>query len=333
MKRFLKITFLVLLSLLFLFIGFFLWASSPNLSSGEYAEVYVMQKEHSAKVKDTYSVLTYNIGYLSGMTNNRAVEKPKELFDNNLNRVIEQIEILKPDLIAFQEIDYDAKRSYHVNQEQRLAEEGYNFIARSVNWDKKYLPFPYYPPSLHFGEIISGQSILSKYPIEEQVRIVLQRNEKNPFYYDSFYLDRLAQVVKLDLGTHQLVLINVHLEAFDQETRKEQMQVVKKLYLRYSANYPTILLGDFNSDIRYPDPAIRSLLEIPEIGNSAVSSDGMPNTFPSRNPTERLDYIFYSTTFIEEISSQVPQAFGEASDHLPVLLEFKFKNNNYGEIN
>jgi endonuclease/exonuclease/phosphatase family metal-dependent hydrolase len=333
MKRFLKISFLLLLALIFILIGFFLWASSPNLPAEEYAFIRTANPETTASKKDSFKILTYNIGYLSGMTNNLAVEKPKELFDSNLEKVQKAIAELKPDIIAFQEIDYMAKRSFHTDQETKLAELGYPFVARTVNWDKKYLPFPYYPPSMHFGKIVSGQSILSKYPITKQERIVLQRNDKNPFYYDSFYIDRLAQVAQVQLNLDTLTLINVHLEAYDQETRAKQMEHVIDIYKKYSFQGPTILLGDFNSDPRYTDPAIQNLMNLEDTGNAAFNSDSPQNTFSSRNPSERLDYIFYNTTFIQEIGSEIPENFGEASDHIPVLLEIKLKNINYGEIN
>ena len=58
------------------------------------------------------------------------------------------------------------------------------------------MPFPYGLPSVNFGKVVSGQSILSKYSLSDYSRIVLERVEDNPFYRDAFYLDRLVQVVQ-----------------------------------------------------------------------------------------------------------------------------------------
>lgn len=334
MNKFAKYGFLTLITLFFFTVGFYLWASSPNLSPDDYSVVYGPGDSKVEAPSERFSILTYNIGYLSGMTNNRPVEKPATLFEGNLQTVLENLRRIDADFLAFQEIDYDSKRSYNTDQHKKIEELGYEYSAKAVNWDKRYVPFPYYPFSMHFGKVVSGQSVLSKFPIVEQERIELERNQSNPFYYDSFYLDRLAQVVKIRVAGHNLVLINVHLEAFDQETRIRQFEKLRTIYAKYCNEVPTIMLGDFNSDIRYDNAGIRMLTEMVRTGNAVFDLNDIQNTFDSREPTERLDYIFYNTEFIEEIHAELPQGFDEASDHLPVLLTFKFNNNyNYGTTN
>ncbi len=325
-----KYTFLVLMMFLVLTIGFYLWASSPNLSPSEYAVIYEAPVEKDAGIGDEFRILTYNIGYLSGMTNNLPVEKPESLFENNMNRVLDNLKLIDADLLAFQEIDYDSDRSYNIDQHEAIAALGYRYSAKSVNWDKRYVPFPYYPFSMHFGKVISGQSVLSKYPIVEQERIELERNQANPFYYDSFYLDRLAQVVKVRVAGHNLVLIHVHLEAFDQATRINQIEKLRSIYAKYYKEGPTIMLGDFNSDPRFENAGIALMGELIHTESAAFDRSDLQNTYSSREPTERLDYIFYNTDFIEEISAEVVSEFDEASDHLPVLLTFKFNSKKYG---
>ena len=333
MKKFAKIAFAAFLALFFLIIGFYLWASSPNLSPEEYATIYGPGDRNVPGPTQKFSILTYNIGYLSGMTNNLPLEKPKSLFDGNLKLVLEKLKGIDADFLALQEIDYDSDRSYNVDQHEEIERLGYPYSAKSINWDKRYVPFPYYPFSMHFGKIISGQSVISKYPILEQQRIELERNQGNPFYYDSFYLDRLAQVTKVRVAGHNLVIINVHLEAFDQETRIRQIEKLRTLYGSYCNKMPTIMLGDFNSDIRYDKAGISLLTEMIRTGNAAFSTGHIENTFSSRQPTERLDYIFYNTEYISEVSARVATEFAEASDHLPVLLTFEFKNLKYGTNN
>ena len=333
MKKFLKYAFAAFLFLCFMTIGFYLWASSPNLSPEMYATIYGSNEKGPQSSTEQYSILTYNIGYLSGMTNNLPLEKPRSLFDKNLRLALENFERIDADFLALQEIDYDSHRSYNVDQHQEIAALGYPFSAKSVNWDKRYVPFPYYPFSMHFGKIVSGQSVLSKYPILEQERIELDRNQDNPFYYDSFYLDRLAQVVKVRVSGHDLVIINVHLEAFDQETRIRQFEKIRALYGRYCNEVPTIILGDFNSDIRYDNAGISLMNELVNTGNADFNPVDVENTFSSRKPTERLDYIFYNTEYIREVNARVLTGFGEASDHLPVLMTFEFNNQKYGTTN
>lgn len=332
MKQKFRSFFLVSAGLSFIIVGFYFWASSPNLSHSDYNEIGEYDYPSSIIKDNIHSVISYNIGYLSGMTNNLPIEKPRSLYDLNLNKVIYELKKVNVDILALQEIDYNSKRSYYVDQQKELAKLGYANYAQNINWDKKYVPFPYYPLSMHFGKILSGQSVLSKYPIIQQERIELKRNNKNPFYYDSFYIDRLAQVTKIKIDDQFLILINVHLEAYDQVTRKLQMQQIKNIYIKYYKDFPTILLGDFNSDIDFKNAGIELLLKLPETGCAAFSRDHTENTYSSESPMERLDYIFYNKQFIKEIDAKILAQFETASDHLPLLMKFKFKDQFYANI-
>ncbi|QNM84478.1 endonuclease/exonuclease/phosphatase family protein [Polaribacter pectinis] len=325
MKRFIKVIFRLLLLLVFAFVIFFFWASSSTLDEKEYSKLMTNQFENSIDNDSVFSIVTYNIGYLSGMTNNRPIPKPKELFDTNLEQVLAETKKVNPDIVAFQEIDYNASRSYNVNQQNEIAKLGFNYVAQAVNWDETYVPFPYWPPSMHFGKVVSGQSIISKYPLKKHQRIVLERVADAPFYRDALYLERLAQVVKVILNGREVVLINVHLEAFDKPTRVNQFEAVLKIFNKYKEDYPTILLGDFNSRARDLEAIIQKMFLMNDVGNAAFNKENPKNTFNTRNPFKRIDYIFYTKNSIEYISGKVLVEFGESSDHLPVEMSFKLK--------
>ena len=61
------------------------------------------------------------------------------------------------------------------------------------------------------------------------------------------------------------------------------------------------------------------------IGNAAFDMNNLGNTFDTKNPFERIDYIFYTKNSIEYISGKVLNQFEQASDHLPVEMQFKLK--------
>mgnify|MGYP000318397942 FL=1 len=325
MRKLLKYFLRLLLFVLVAFVVFFFWASSPTLDESEYAKLTESEDINLPENDSIFSIVTYNIGYLSGMTNNLAVESPKELFDTNLAKVVSETKKVNPDIMAFQEIDFDASRSYHVNQQEEISKIGFNYGAETINWDEHYLPFPYWPISMHYGKVVSGQSIVSKYPLKDQKRIVLARVANEPFYRGVFYLERLAQVVKVDLNGKEVVVINIHLEAFDKETRVKQFEEVIKTFNRYKNRYPTILLGDFNSSATDEDAIIKKIFKMPNVGNAAFDAANIENTFNSKDPYERIDYIFYTNNSIEYVSGKVLNDFEQASDHLPVLMKFKLK--------
>ncbi|MGK0412076.1 MAG: endonuclease/exonuclease/phosphatase family metal-dependent hydrolase [Polaribacter sp.] len=325
MKRFLKYLSQFFLLLVIAFFIFFFWASSSTLKENEYTKLTILESDILLENDSIFSIVTYNIGYLSGMTNNLPIAKSKDLFDKNLQKVLKETKRIRPDIISFQEIDYNASRSYHINQEEEIANLGYPFRAKAINWDKRYLPFPYWPVSMHFGKVVSGQSIISKYPLKEQERIVLPRVADAPFYRDAFYLERLAQVVKVVLNGKDVVLINIHLEAFEKETRVQQFQEVVKIFNQYKDNYPTILLGDFNAKARDENAVVQKIFAGKDIGNAAFDINNLGNTFDTKDPYERIDYIFYTKNSIEYISGKVLNDFEQASDHLPVFMKFKLK--------
>ncbi|MGK0325870.1 MAG: hypothetical protein ACJA1D_001211, partial [Polaribacter sp.] len=88
MKRFLKFIFRIFLVLIIAFVIFFFWASSSTLDKSEYAKLIEVDNHIVPENDSIFSIVTYNIGYLSGMTNNLAVESPKKLFNDNLDKVI-----------------------------------------------------------------------------------------------------------------------------------------------------------------------------------------------------------------------------------------------------
>ena len=239
---------------------FYLWGTSGSYSKQKYAHIesdYEQTGEQSISpaAKDSYTIVSYNLGYLSGLANNTTIATDQAFFDANQQRVISAFQAIAPDIIALQEVDFDSKRSYRIDQAKALA-LGLDPVyagAIAISWDKNYVPFPFWPPSAQFGKILSGQAILSRYPIVKNSRIVLEKVASNPFYYNAFYLDRLAQVSQIQLSGQTLVVINVHLEAFDEPTRISQTRFVRSLAEDYAKTYPVIVLGDFNSSPNRPE--------------------------------------------------------------------------------
>ncbi|MEL6160257.1 MAG: endonuclease/exonuclease/phosphatase family protein [Cyanobacteria bacterium J06623_5] len=318
---------------------FFFWASASTTNPQTHASA-ADYNAPTARPKDSYTIVSYNIGYLSGLANNTTERPDEAFFKANQQRAIVALQSVEPDILGLQEVDISAKRSYDVNQVEALATGlGMGAGAIAVNWDKNYLPFPYWPPAAHFGKILSGQAILSRYPIEKNRRIVLERVAKN-FFYKAFYLDRLAQVAEVTLGEQTLIVISIHLEAFVEETRVNQTRFVRSLSEEYAQNYPVIVLGDFNSalnrgtfitaageELGERQFSIREMLasEVFAAATPQAAWSGKNATFPSNAPEYKLDYIFYTSSTIEALETQVISSAAEASDHLPLMMKFRLK--------
>ena len=340
MKRVAKTIGVALLVLIAAFVAFFFWASAGTRSASDLAST-TRYAAPPAAPHDTLSVMTYNIGYLSGMTNNEAVVRSESLYTANLDAAVQLLHRTDPDLIGFQEIDVGAARSFDVHQLDTLATHlGYAASATAINWDERYVPFPYsVNPAVHFGRVLSGQAVLSRYPIVRHERIELARTSR-PFWSDAFYLDRLAQVTKVAIGADTLVVINVHLEAFEEATRETQAGEVRRIVERYP-DRPVLLIGDFNSvlpsvrDAHPPgvrqafadDETLAILLEgtslQPAFPDSAYTAPMTAiGTYPTDTPSRKIDHIFYTPDRIRALDANVPETPGTPSDHRPVMMRF-----------
>lgn len=317
------------------FVGFslfiFYWGSSHTMDAANYAII----SEHTVDVKpipsDTITLATYNIGYLSGMTNNLPVERSRRFVSNNEDIIVSLLKSLNVDILAMQEIDFNANRSFDVDQLKTIAERvGFGYSARAVNWDMNYVPFPYWPIDKQFGKIVSGQAIASKYPIFKNRIVTLAKPLNAPFWYTQFYLDRLVQVCEINVG-QPLYVLNLHLEAFDTETREVQAHAVVELVKTYIENFPVILTGDFNSQIPFEVGETTMRTIVSELGfNEAIpdsiQAENRPSgTFPSDKPTQKIDHVFYHPDQVQPISWSIPDSLVEASDHRPMVFKFKLK--------
>lgn len=331
----------IVLALLLGAAAFVLWASSGRLPEAELAQTKTYAAAPDTTLPDTLTVASYNVGYLSGMTNNEPVVRSESLFTANMDQAVALLRAASPDVVGLQEVDFGAARSFYAQQLDTLATRlNYPTAAQAVNWDERYVPFPYGRPAVHFGRLLSGQALLSRFPIRQHVRRTLARPPQI-FVRDIFYLDRLAQVAVLDVGGHALGVINVHLEAFDTATRERQARTVNSIYDRLTREgLPVFLLGDFNSVLpvakgdlppedrrRFADDAtMPTLLEGTNLASAAVQTDtsqaALP-TYPADAPTRRIDYVFYPpdvftpTTVRRQCGAPHPP-----SDHCAVTASF-----------
>lgn len=339
MRRIFVLLGALLFTLVAAFVLFFLWASSGRIPAEAEQQVKTYSVRPAASA-ETLTVTTYNIGYLSGMTNNRPVNPPASLFRENMDRAASLLRTIDPDVIGFQEIDYGASRSDNVHQLDTLAVRlGYPTAAQATNWDERYVPFPNWPPAVHFGRIHSGQAVLSRFSVAAHHRIALVRPPRS-FFSDAFYLDRLAQVAVLEVGGRPLVVVNVHLEAFDGETRQQQARQVRALteaYLKTGA--PLVLLGDFNSVFsgtlaslpsearaRFRDDTTMDRVQVdglaPGFPADPPPGERVPGTYPADAPSRKIDHVLYTTDWMTPTgrSMHCGPASHPPADHCAVSL-------------
>lgn len=297
-----------ILSFIFILMALVFYARSPAYSSKDWPQngikTYPMSEDY-VRQAGAIRVMTYNIGYAFGVVNNQGSILSREEVEKNLDQIIENIKALSLDVVALQEVDFGAHRTHFINQMDEIAKKaGYPYAAYATTWNQKYIAWPYWPFKKHFGKMLSGQVILSRFPILSQQVVTFEKPKNNPFWYNWFYLNRVAQKVELGWEGEKLVFWNVHLEAFDEQTREEQLKKLSNLVL-LNENKKVIVAGDFNTD----NPIIENF-----------KSTEAFFTYPSWSPNEKLDHIFYSSFF--NLNKSDKSSGVEASDHLAVWAIF-----------
>ena len=114
LKIALTIVTILLLVAILAFVVFYFWASPGTLPPDKRSEIITYS--HTGvppTTPETFTIMTYNIGYLSGMTNNLPMKPGKPLFEKNMGTFLQLIKEVQPDFIGFQEIDFHSRRSQH----------------------------------------------------------------------------------------------------------------------------------------------------------------------------------------------------------------------------
>jgi endonuclease/exonuclease/phosphatase family metal-dependent hydrolase len=312
----------------------------------------IVSKADSTQVitQDTIRVMAYNIGYGYGLGSDGSgyVPKMKAQMDSAIEAMGQLIRDEQVDLVLLQEIDFRADRSGRTDQLALLAEtSGLPFLAYGVSWDANYVPFPYWPPSYHFGRVVGGGAVLSKFPIVMNEVHLLAKPAANPWYYNRFYLYRYHQVVGFQVNGDTLYAINNHLEAFDKTNRMEHAQSLNQLMHSYVNENKSLVVvgGDFNSvpesasqkrafndneEDNYEQDQTLSIIAGQANFVEMVSDEAYRTqesawfTFPANAPNRRLDYLFVNRQY-PFINPRVVNQAGSLSDHLPVMVDIRVR--------
>lgn len=335
MRKAVKIALTIITCVVLALAGLLMFAASPasNRPAAGILAVGDVPGTHpiSAGPLTRLRVVTYNIGYASGDQNNLGSVLTRATVADNLNAIAAYFKSQNADVVALQEVDFAAARSFEIDQLLKIALAAkFPYAAYAVTWNKRYVAWPYWPPAKHFGAVVSGQAILSRYPISRQEVTTLPKPAANAFWYNWFYPDRVIQKVTVALPGGEAVFYHLHLEAFDQKTRLEQARILAKMMVADRTPWRWAL-GDFNSvSFLRPDlpQAKRDRLEdSAQALHAFMDTSGLQNaetatpfyTMPSWNAVKKIDHILYAAPW--SVGS-VTTAILTASDHLPVVADF-----------
>lgn len=361
--RALKVIFKILLVLiLILLIGVgagigMLTAFQYDPDDTEYIDL-VGKAELSPEQGKPIKVMTWNIGY--GALGDNAdffMDGGKSVFSADEERVHQNMDGIKEaildedaDVYFLQEVDRDSDRSRHVDQEKEITdtlkdEAGAKYQTMFAhNFKTLFVPFPI-PP---LGKVDSGIMTATCFRAQRADRIKLPCPFKWPVSTVNLKRCLLVTRVRLSGSSKYLVLVNLHLEAYDEgEGKVEQTKaLLKVMEEEYAAGNYVVAGGDFNQS--FDDVDLSNYPEVPGTWQPGVLSVSdfqpdftpiMDNTVPTcrslDKPLEGLtttqDHQFYMidgfivSNNIKVNSIETKDLGFISSDHNPVVMEMILK--------
>ncbi len=207
------------------------------------------------RTDSTVTLVTWNVGYgalgkdadffMDGGTKVYTVDSADQV-KANLKGITNRLIGLSADIILLQEVDADSARSFWVDERSALSSGlSGRVTAYARNYKALYVPYPI-PP---MGKVESGLFTLSKRGMSEAYRVSLP----SPFSWpvSTVNLKRCLLVARYPLADsdRDLVVINVHLDAYtDDASRTQQTKALFAFMDKEVAkgNY-VIAGGDFNA--------------------------------------------------------------------------------------
>ena len=206
-------------------------------------------------------------------------------------RIAQKVRHMSPDIVCFQEIHRRMLRSGGEDQPGMLADGlGRPFVFQS---------------NLTIG--------FGGYGVGIAYRGALHQSREHMLPSKTEQRGALEVQLRDVAGIPRLTVFCTHW-GLDAEERSHQALALAQSVR--AAGHPIIVCGDFNENAE--GISVRSLLE----ATGLLDADAALNrpTFPSNNPTTRIDFVLHSSDLavrnVEVISSL-------ASDHLPVLVDFE----------
>lgn len=337
----------VILVFLVCFIGF-LTITEFNPEPVEDASIYVTSSEaEAAEIDEEFTVYTWNIGY-GGlgeasdffMDGGGMVNPPsQQAVDDNLMKISNFVNDTDADVWLIQEVDSNSARTDGVDQVALLQDFGGDNGAFAYNYNCKFVPIPW-PP---MGRVESGIATYTDYALlDVPQRVSLPCPFSWPVSAANLKRCLLVSRIQLEGTDKELVLVNLHLEAYDDGEGKiaQTNQLMELLTTEYEKGNYVIAGGDFNQS--FPGVLDKYPVESPELWTpgileTSILPDGWNFAYDMEAPTCRLldrpydgtnqKYIidgFIVSPNIDINSVKTVDLDFENSDHNPVELKFNF---------
>lgn len=263
MKKALKLVLAVLLTAVLAGAALFIWLTVTEYRPEpvEEAEILRAGDNDIVRPENSLDILSWNIGYGGlGKASDSFMDGGKDVTSADkatteayLAGIESTIAELEPDIAMLQEVDLDSSRSYGINELDLL---WLTCRAYAPNYVCDFVPFPF-PP---IGRVNSGiMTTTDDLLIDSAQRIALPCPFEWPVRAANLKRCLLVSYLPIEGSDRQLVLVNLHLEAYDSGEGKiaQTKQLAEFITAEYDKGNYVIAGGDFNqvfpgSVERYP---------------------------------------------------------------------------------
>ena len=346
-KKILKVLLIIVLLIVLGLGGLIGW-----LSAAEYkpADVVALEPvsdgaERVLPQNAELNILGWNIGYaalgaesdflLDGGENLCAADRAD--VDRYLAGIKAETERGGYDVLMLQEVDTNSKRTFSIDEAKELA-RGDSFHA--LNYSCPYVPNPSTYFINPFGRINSGLETCSVYEVERAERIALPCPFSWPLRTVNLKRCLLVSYLPIEGSDRQLVLVNLHLEAYDDGEGKaaQTKQLMDFLAEEYAKGNYVIAGGDFNQTFPGALEAYPIELDeywVPGVLEESALPEGFSYVYDLDTPSCRLLNRPYDPADTENTQHYVIDGF-IVSDNVEVTLvetlDLGFENSDHNPV-
>ena len=349
MKKFLKILLLIVLVVVLALGALIGWLSATEYKPASIEALTALHNEALPKPAEgeKLNILSWNIGYsglgkgsdfvLDGGENMRAADKAT--VQQYLAGISDTVRGGNYDLVLLQEVDVNSTRTYSIDEAAALA---FGDAYHALNYSCGFVPNPntYFIDPM--GKVNSGLMTCSNFEIARAERQSLPCPFSWPLRIVNLKRCLLVSYLPIEGSDKQLVLVNLHLEAYDDGEGKiaQTKQLMDFLEQEYGKGNYVIAGGDFNQVFpgaleaypnTHPENWIPGVLEessLPE-GFSFVYDLSAPSCRLLNQPYDPSDavntqyYVIDGLIVSPNVSVETVETLDlgfENSDHNPVHL-------------
>lgn len=257
----------------------------------ENVKVAVAARNDAAKVGGKLKIVTFNTGY-AGLDRTqdffldggkRSKPQSRDEVEDNAAAILGALAQQNAQAYFLQEVDEDSARSFHFDQTDYYYHGLSMNSAVAYNYVCDFVPIPW-PP---MGKVKSGLMTLTSLQIAEATRESLPVTFSWPVSIANLKRCLLVERVPVEGTDKQLVLINLHLEAYDSgEGRAAQTkQLMELISLEYRKGNYVVAGGDFNQTF-----------EGARAFTSTETDSWMPGTFTDAELPDCASFVFDANT-------------------------------------